>query len=50
VRSAQGFVFSPPLPGSSFLTLLDAVDPVEVAEERAAAPHYISARNRMGAA
>ena len=51
VRSAQGFVFSPPLPGSSFLTLLDAVDPVEVAEERAAAaPHYISARNRVGAA
>jgi len=50
VRSAQGFVFSPPLPGSSFLTLLDAVDPVEVAEERpAATPHYISARNRMGA-
>ena len=28
VRAAQGHVFAPPLPASSFLTLLDALDPV----------------------
>jgi sensor c-di-GMP phosphodiesterase-like protein len=28
VRAAQGYVFSPPLPASLFLQLLDAVDPV----------------------
>ena len=27
IRAAQGYVFAPPLPGSSFLTLLDALDP-----------------------
>jgi sensor c-di-GMP phosphodiesterase-like protein len=27
VRQAQGFVFSPPLPGSSFLRLVEAIDP-----------------------
>jgi EAL domain-containing protein (putative c-di-GMP-specific phosphodiesterase class I) len=51
IRSAQAFVFSPPLPGSSFLTLLEPVDPLPVpAEKPAATPHYISARNRAGAA
>jgi sensor c-di-GMP phosphodiesterase-like protein len=50
IRSAQGFVFAPPLPGSSFLTLLEAIDPPRVpAEQPAATPHYISARNRAGA-
>ena len=28
IRAAQGYVFAPPLPGSSFLTLLEALDPV----------------------
>ncbi len=28
IRAAQGYVFAPPLPASSFLTLLDAIDPV----------------------
>jgi sensor c-di-GMP phosphodiesterase-like protein len=28
IRSAQGYVFAPPLPGSAFLQLLDAIDPV----------------------
>lgn len=28
VESAQGYVFSPPLPGSLFLNLIDALDPV----------------------
>jgi sensor c-di-GMP phosphodiesterase-like protein len=27
VRSAQGFVFAPPLPASAFLQLVDAIDP-----------------------
>jgi sensor c-di-GMP phosphodiesterase-like protein len=34
IRKAQGFAFSPPLPGASFLKLLDAADPA--AEPRAA--------------
>jgi sensor c-di-GMP phosphodiesterase-like protein len=34
IRKAQGFAFSPPLPGASFLKLLDAADPA--AEARAA--------------
>src|SRR5262245_35888153 len=28
VRSAQGYVFAPPLPGSSFLQLVEALDPL----------------------
>jgi sensor c-di-GMP phosphodiesterase-like protein len=28
IRAAQGYVFAPPLPASSFLALLDALDPV----------------------
>ena len=27
VRSAQGYVFAPPLPGSAFLELVEAIDP-----------------------
>jgi sensor c-di-GMP phosphodiesterase-like protein len=27
IRAAQGFVFAPPLPGSSFLQLVEAIDP-----------------------
>jgi hypothetical protein len=27
IRAAQGYVFAPPLPGSSFLELLAAIDP-----------------------
>jgi len=27
IRAAQGYVFAPPLPGSSYVALLDAVDP-----------------------
>lgn len=29
IRSAQGYVFSPPLPGSSFLQLVEAIDPLK---------------------
>ncbi len=30
VRSAQGYVFAPPLPGSAFLQLVEAIDPIAV--------------------
>ena len=33
IRSAQGYVFSPPLPGSAFLELIEAIDPVKQASE-----------------
>jgi sensor c-di-GMP phosphodiesterase-like protein len=32
VRSAQGYVFAPPLPGSSFLQLVEAIDPLPAAD------------------
>jgi len=40
VRGAQGFVFAPPLPGCSFLELLEAIDPLSKAtvDERIGAP------------
>lgn len=28
IRSAQGYVFAPPLPGSAFLQLVEAIDPI----------------------
>ncbi len=31
IRAAQGFVFAPPLPGTSFLQLVEATDPVHAA-------------------
>lgn len=31
VRSAQGYVFAPPLPGCSFLQLVEAIDPLQPA-------------------
>ena len=39
IKAAQGYVFAPPLPSSSFLQLLDAMDPVaEAAAADAAQP------------
>ncbi len=32
IRSAQGYVFAPPLPGSAFLQLVEAIDPIQGAE------------------
>jgi len=37
VRSAQGYAFAPPLPGSSFLQLVEAIDPLQPAAESASA-------------
>ena len=54
IRSAQGYVFAPPLPGSAFLQLLEAIDPLPtvVVEEKVAgaARRYMSARSQFGAA
>jgi len=54
IRSAQGYVFAPPLPGSAFLQLVESLDPLptQVAEEKVAgaARRYISARTRFDAA
>ena len=54
IRQAQGYVFAPPLPGSAFLQLVEAIDPIAAAgvEENmdGAARRYISARKRFGAA
>ncbi|AXK80475.1 EAL domain-containing protein [Pseudolabrys taiwanensis] len=36
IRSAQGYVFAPPLPGSAFLQLVEAIEPLETAEAAAA--------------
>jgi sensor c-di-GMP phosphodiesterase-like protein len=35
VRSAQGYVFAPPLPGSAFLQLIEAIDPLPAADAAA---------------
>ena len=37
IRKAQGYAFAPPLPGSSFLRLLEAADPAAAAAESRAA-------------
>jgi sensor c-di-GMP phosphodiesterase-like protein len=53
IRTAQGFVFAPPLPGSSFLRLVEAVDPRQGEEELALRPgplRRVSARKSAAAA
>ena len=35
VRAAQGYVFAPPLPGSAFLQLVEAIDPIKRAAGQA---------------
>jgi EAL domain-containing protein (putative c-di-GMP-specific phosphodiesterase class I) len=37
IRSAQGYAFAPPLPGSAFLQLVQAIDPLPEAQAAAAA-------------
>jgi EAL domain-containing protein (putative c-di-GMP-specific phosphodiesterase class I) len=48
VAAAQGYVFAPPLPGSSYLPLIEAADPAPAPAEQAMTPP--SARNRFEAA
>ncbi len=48
IRSAQGYVFAPPLPGSSFLKLIDAIDPLPAAA--AACPAGAEPASRASAA
>jgi sensor c-di-GMP phosphodiesterase-like protein len=54
IRQAQGYVFAPPLPGSAFLQLVEAIDPLPAAaadqEAAGAAGRYMSARKRFSAA
>ena len=38
IRLAQGYVFAPPLPGSSFLQLVEAIDPIKGVAEDSAMP------------
>jgi sensor c-di-GMP phosphodiesterase-like protein len=37
IRAAQGFVFAPPLPGASFLQLIEAIEPMQAAAPETAA-------------
>jgi sensor c-di-GMP phosphodiesterase-like protein len=37
IRAAQGYVFAPPLPGSAFMQLIEAIDPLKQAGARGAA-------------
>jgi sensor c-di-GMP phosphodiesterase-like protein len=53
IRSAQGYVFAPPLPGGAFLQLIEAIDPLPAAGERAevaSAPRVLAPRSRAEAA
>ncbi|MBV8790608.1 MAG: EAL domain-containing protein [Pseudolabrys sp.] len=54
IRSAQGYVFAPPLPGSAFLQLVESLDPLPAAavESKVAesARRYMDARTQFDAA
>jgi sensor c-di-GMP phosphodiesterase-like protein len=43
VRSAQGYVFAPPLPGSAFLQLVEAIDPLQPAASDSAVSERLTA-------
>jgi sensor c-di-GMP phosphodiesterase-like protein len=47
VRSAQGYVFAPPLPGRAFLQLVEAIDPLPAA---GAEENLVTARTGLNAA
>jgi len=36
IRSAQGYVFAPPLPGRAFIELVDAIEPLSAVSTEAA--------------
>jgi sensor c-di-GMP phosphodiesterase-like protein len=48
IRQAQGYVFAPPLPGSAFLKLVEAIDPL--ATTAAVEPTLTDARIDVSAA
>jgi EAL domain-containing protein (putative c-di-GMP-specific phosphodiesterase class I) len=48
IRLAQGYVFAPPLPGGSFLKLLEATDPVVVPAADSAAAGFRARPKRAG--
>jgi len=54
IRSAQGYVFAPPLPGSAFLQLIEAIDPLPAqADERKVsdvAEGFLATRKQLGTA
>jgi sensor c-di-GMP phosphodiesterase-like protein len=50
VRSAQGYVFAPPLPGSAFLQLIEAIDPLSAAQPAVAAVPALAALTAASAA
>jgi sensor c-di-GMP phosphodiesterase-like protein len=50
VRSAQGYVFAPPLPGSAFLQLIEAIDPLPTAQPAVAAVPALAALTAASAA
>jgi sensor c-di-GMP phosphodiesterase-like protein len=43
IRAAQGFVFSPPLPCSAFLQLVETIDPVKTSTPAAGPPNDMNA-------
>ena len=43
IRSAQGYVFAPPLPGKAFLQLVEAIDPLPAASPEKLAEPQVSA-------
>jgi EAL domain-containing protein (putative c-di-GMP-specific phosphodiesterase class I) len=45
ISTAQGYVFAPPLPGSAFATLTDAINPVAAENEKFAAAAGKARRN-----
>ncbi|MFC3693786.1 EAL domain-containing protein [Chenggangzhangella methanolivorans] len=49
VRMAQGYVFAPPLPASSFKLLVEAMAPIERRAKRAPAGRYVGAIRAAGA-
>lgn len=48
IRQAQGYVFAPPLPAESFLQLLDAMDPIGGARDKADTPPQPDAKKKAG--
>jgi EAL domain-containing protein (putative c-di-GMP-specific phosphodiesterase class I) len=38
IRAAQGYVFSPPLPGGTFLQLVETIDPLKAGANAADQP------------